>query len=476
MSDKARILVVEDDQDLADLLVDELSDEGYLVHHCLSTEAAVPTLGELKPHLVISDLRLPGSDGMDMLKQCRANSEQPSFLMITAYGTINQAVEALKAGANEFLTKPFSMDHLILTVRKLLKHQQIQTEVEQYRRLLASDQFQGLIGRSRAMQSLYHQIQQIGPADGPVLVLGESGTGKELVAKAIHGESQRAAGPFIAVNCAGIPAELIESEFFGHAAGAFTGARGSRPGLFNQAEGGTLLLDEIAEMPFGLQAKLLRVLQEGTVRRVGEDTETPVNVRIIAATHQDLEHCIQEGRFREDLYYRLETFALAIPPLRERRGDTQLLARHFLKTAIQTKEPAITGFTHEAEQALEHYPFPGNVRELQNAVERAIAFCDQPRIDRHHLPERIASHDASQAPPPLETMARPAAAASTPTPTPTPTNSDALPSLETVQRDYIHQVLAITEGNKRRAAAILGVTRRTLYRWLAKDDDEPDGS
>ncbi len=466
MSDQTRILIVEDDQDLADLLVDELSDEGFQVHHCLSTEAAVPTLHELKPHLVISDLRLPGSSGMDMLKQCRTGDTQPSFLMITAYGTINQAVEALKAGANEFLTKPFAMDHLILTVRKLLKHQQMQTEVEQYRRLLASDQFQGLIGRSRAMQSLYHQIQQIGPADGPVLVLGESGTGKELVAKAIHAESQRAEGPFIAVNCAGIPSELIESEFFGHAAGAFTGARGSRPGLFSQAEGGTLLLDEIAEMPFGLQAKLLRVLQEGTVRRVGEDTETPVNVRIIAATHQDLEHCIQDGRFREDLYYRLETFALAIPPLRERRGDTLLLARHFLKAAIQTKEPAITGFSPEAEQALEHYPYPGNVRELQNAVERAIAFCDQAQIDRHHLPARIADYEPGklEAPSPLQPQQV----------APGLTNTGTLPSLETVQRDYIHQVLSVTGGNKRQAASILGVTRRTLYRWLAKDDDPAD--
>lgn len=466
MTEPTRILIVEDDQDLADLLVEELSDEGYQVHHCLSTEAAVPTLPELQPHLVISDLRLPGSSGMDMLKQCRSGSAQPGFLMITAYGTINQAVEALKAGANEFLTKPFSMDHLILTVRKLLKHQQMQTEVEQYRRLLASDQFQGLIGRSRAMQSLYHQIQQIGPADGPVLVLGESGTGKELVAKAIHAESQRAGRPFIAVNCAGIPSELIESEFFGHAAGAFTGARGSRPGLFSQAEGGTLLLDEIAEMPFGLQAKLLRVLQEGTVRRVGEDVETPVNVRIIAATHQDLEHCIREGRFREDLYYRLETFALAIPPLRERRGDTLLLARHFLKAAVQTKEPAITGFTRDAEQALEHYPFPGNVRELQNAVERAIAFCDQPLIDRRHLPGRIAEHDASD-------VASSAASTSRRIPA-MHTDTGTLPSLEAVQRDYIHQVLSITAGNKRRAAAILGVTRRTLYRWLAKDEDYPE--
>ncbi|MEP4544612.1 MAG: sigma-54 dependent transcriptional regulator [Saccharospirillum sp.] len=466
MSDQTRILIVEDDQDLADLLVDELSDEGFQVHHCLSTEAAVPTLHELKPHLVISDLRLPGRSGMDMLKQCRTGDTQPSFLMITAYGTINQAVEALKAGANEFLTKPFAMDHLILTVRKLLQLQQMKTEVEQYRRLLASDQFQGLIGRSRAMQSLYHQIQQIGPADGPVLVLGESGTGKELVAKAIHAESQRAEGPFIAVNCAGIPSELIESEFFGHAAGAFTGARGSRPGLFIQAEGGTLLLDEIAEMPFGLQAKLLRVLQEGTVRRVGEDTETPVNVRIIAATHQDLEHCIQDGRFREDLYYRLETFALAIPPLRERRGDTLLLARHFLKAAIQTKEPAITGFTREAEQALEHYPYPGNVRELQNAVERAIAFCDQPQIDRHHLPARIADYEAGKQESPSQLQAQQVA--------PGLTDTGALPSLETVQRDYIHRVLSVTGGNKRQAAAILGVTRRTLYRWLAKDDDPAD--
>jgi DNA-binding NtrC family response regulator len=226
------------------------------------------------------------------------------------------------------------------------------------------------------------------------------------------------------------------------------------------------LLDEIAEMPFGLQAKLLRVLQEGTVRRVGEDTETKVNVRIIAATHQDLESCISEGRFREDLYYRLETFPLAIPPFRERHGDTLLLARHFLSAAEQTKETPIDGFTRDAEQALEAYPFPGNVRELQNAVERAIAFCDQSQIDRRHLPGRIANFVASQ--PDLPSLSRAAAKPDS------HKSIETLPSLDTVQRDYINEVMIMTHGNKRRAADILGVTRRTLYRWLARDEAPGD--
>lgn len=464
MTTRDRVLIAEDDNDLAELLAEELTDAGFDVCRCDSTEAAIPRLRELKPDLVVSDLRLPGADGMELLAHCRQCNWQPAFLVITAFGTISQAVEALKAGADEFLAKPLSMDHFLITVRKLLDNRLMRTEVNQYRRLLSADDFHGLFGQSRAMKTLSRQIQQIGPADGPVLVLGESGTGKELVAKAIHAESQRAAGPFVAVNCAGIPMELMESEFFGHAAGAFTGARTARSGLFSQARGGTLLLDEIAEMPLPLQAKLLRVLQEGTVRRVGEDTETPVDVRIIAATHQDLGRCITEGRFRQDLYYRLETFTLQVPPLRERGEDVLRLAEHFLRQSHQPKDPPIEGFTPEAEQLLYRYRFPGNVRELQNAVERGVAFCDQKRIDRHHLPPRM--HQASAEAKPLPSVANRLPLMAEP-------NDGSLPSLSEVQRHYVRHVMKQTGGNKRQAAMILGVTRRTLYRWLAEDEADP---
>lgn len=464
MTTRERVLIAEDDNDLAELLAEELTDAGFDVCRCDSTEAAIPRLHEFKPELVVSDLRLPGADGMELLAHCRQCNWQPAFLVITAFGTISQAVEALKAGADEFLAKPLSMDHLLITVRKLLDNRLVRSEVNQYRRLLSADNLHGLFGESRAMKTLGHQIQQIGPADGPVLVLGESGTGKELVAKAIHAESQRAAGPFVAVNCAGIPTELMESEFFGHAAGAFTGARTARSGLFSQANGGTLLLDEIAEMPIPLQAKLLRVLQEGTVRRVGEDTETPVDVRIIAATHQDLGQCITEGRFRQDLYYRLETFTLQVPPLRERGEDILRLAKHFLRQSHQPKDPPIEGFTPEAEQLLRHYQFPGNVRELQNAVERGVAFCDQKRIDRHHLPQRMLQ---------AATETKPLPSVSSRLPPVTGPSDGNLPSLSEVQQHYVRHVMEQTGGNKRQAAMILGVTRRTLYRWLAEDETDP---
>lgn len=461
MTDDTLILVVEDDQDLAELMQEELTDAGYRVLCEHSTEAALPVLLRERPELIVSDLRLPGADGRELLRHARQGDWQPAFLMITAYGTIDQAVEALKAGADEFLTKPLSMEHLLLTTEKLLKHRSLQREADQYRQLLSGNPVHGLHGNSAAMKRLLYDIQQIGPADGPVLILGESGTGKELVARALHAESPRANQPFIAVNCAGIPGELMESEFFGHVAGAFTGARGQRDGLFLQAQGGTLLLDEVAEMPTALQAKLLRVLQEGKVRRVGSETEMDVDVRILAATHQNLSDAIEAGRFREDLYYRLETFSIPIPALRERRDDILPLARHFLNQLKQSRQPPVSGFTRAAEKALSRYDFPGNVRELQNVIERAAVFCQGTRIDQSELPERFhpqpGCDDSTRRDGLDDWMAQQAL--------------EALPAASTLQRRYTHHVLERTGGNKQKTAAILGVTRRTLYRWLAEDSN-----
>lgn len=447
-----RIAVVEDDPALLELLQEELTSHGYQVAACDSAEALLAQLEDLTPDLVISDIRLPGIDGMALLQRLRQQPKPPALLLITAFGTVRQAVAALKQGADDFLTKPLDLEHLLLSVERLLAHKALQQEVQQYRRS-AQQGPGGMIGQSRAMRRLYQQTERIAKAQGAVLILGESGSGKELVARALHQQSERAAKPFIAVNCAGIPAELMESEFFGHAAGAYTGARNSRAGLFKQADGGTLLLDEIAEMPLLLQAKLLRVLQEGRMRPVGGDDEIAVDVRIIAATHQNLEQLVEASQFRADLFFRLETFTLNIPPLRERADDLELLAQHFL-AQLKQKQPAnVHSISSEALDCLYRYPFPGNVRELQNALERAYTFASSHEILPDDLPERIVNYQG--------TAAGPQQASDT-----------SWPSLQQVQHNYMRQVLQHTNGNKQQAAEMLGITRRTLYRWLEEQQPE----
>jgi two-component system response regulator HydG len=447
-----RIAVVEDDPALLELLQEELTSHGYQVAACDSAEALLAQLADLTPDLVISDIRLPGIDGMALLQRLRQQPKPPALLLITAFGTVRQAVAALKQGADDFLTKPLDLEHLLLSVERLLAHKALQQEVQQYRQ--SSQQGPGgMIGQSRAMRRLYQQTERIAKAQGAVLILGESGSGKELVAQALHQQSDRADQPFIAVNCAGIPAELMESEFFGHAAGAYTGARGSRAGLFKQADGGTLLLDEIAEMPLLLQAKLLRVLQEGRMRPVGGDEEIAVDVRIIAATHQNLEQLVEASQFRADLFFRLETFTLNIPPLRERADDLELLAQHFL-AQLKQKQPAnVHSISSDALDCLYRYPFPGNVRELQNALERAYTFAASSEITPDDLPERIVSYQGKQA---VEQQ----------------TSNTSWPSLQQVQHNYMRQVLQYTNGNKQQAAEMLGITRRTLYRWLEEQQAE----
>ena len=324
-----------------------------------------------------------------------------------------------------------------------------------------------LVGQSQPMLTLFEQLKIIAKAQGPVLITGETGTGKELVAQALHAESNRADQPFLAVNCAGIPQELLESEFFGHAAGAFTGANKARKGLFQEAQGGTLFLDEIGEMPLALQAKLLRALQDGSIRPVGVDTEEKVDVRILAATHRDLKQKVEAGEFREDLYYRLETFTLHLPPLKERGPDKVLLAEKLLTSLCHERGIEEKGLSPEAQQLLEQYSYPGNIRELQNLLERALAFCNDPQIQAWHLPERLQEQS------PVKQQATTSAIESE--------NTDlevkllegkTLPTLDELQQRYVHLVLDETGGNKRRTAALLGIGRRTLYRWL--DNEEKD--
>ncbi|RUO80928.1 sigma-54-dependent Fis family transcriptional regulator [Idiomarina tyrosinivorans] len=437
-----RIAVIEDDPDLRELLVETLEEQDYQVASFGSVEDY-----QLQPvDIVVSDVRLPGASGLSLIDALQQVKPQPSLLLITAFATVNQAVEALKQGADDFLTKPLDIEHLLIRVQRLVSNRRLQQEVKQYRS--AAEGPAGMIGQSRAMRNLYSQISQIAAADGPVLIQGESGTGKELVAKALHQQSARNSQRFVAVNCAGIPSELMESEFFGHKSGAFTGANDARRGLFMQANGGSLLLDEIAEMPMALQAKLLRVLQEGKIRAVGSDEEQLVDVRIFAATHQDLALAVSEGRFRQDLFYRLETFTLNVPPLRERGEDVERLAKHFIAQLEQQQQRGITELADDALDQLQHYPFPGNVRELQNAIERAYTFTSSGAITRAVLPERIINAQRQNL-----------------------SDNDEWPTLSQFQRDYIAQVLAHTDGNKKRAAEILGITRRTLYRWLEADQN-----
>ncbi|MCK8516928.1 sigma-54 dependent transcriptional regulator [Methylonatrum kenyense] len=454
-----QVLLVEDDPGLRQLLQDELEDAGLGVLAVDSAEAALAELPTFKPDMVVSDLRLPGMDGLALLEQLQELPARPGFLMITGFGTVAQAVEALKKGADEFLTKPLDLEHFMLAVSRLLETRRLRGEVQRFRELIDQEHFHGMIGRDTAMQTMFQQITQLASANGPVLVIGESGTGKELVARAIHDESDRADGPFQAVNCAGVPAELLESEFFGHEAGAFTGAVKARKGLFSQATGGTLFLDELGEMPMALQAKLLRVLQDGVIRPIGSNKEHKVDVRIVAATNRDLEELIKSGDFREDLFYRLETFTLRIPPLRERGEDLELLAVRLLQRYAMQMGREITGYSQEAMDVLRGYEFPGNVRELQNAVERAVTFCQSDTIGPEHLPTRIRG----QSRPPI----------------PVQRGTDGimdhlmegpmLPTLDTLEKRYIHFVLEQVKGNKRRAAAVLDVSRRTLYRKLDED-------
>jgi two-component system response regulator AtoC len=460
MAESEKILIVEDDVSFCALLVDEVEDAGYRVRSAHTVEEAHATLAEWPPDLVLCDLRLPGADGLTFLQLTRELALPPAFILITAFGTVPQAVEALKAGADDFLTKPLDLDHLRLRLARTLENRRLRREISRLHEQFGRGDFRGMVGRSEVMRVLFEQIRRVAQAAGPVLIIGESGTGKELVARAIHEESKRADKAFIAVNCAGVPEELLESEFFGHLAGAFTGAARTRKGLFAEAVGGTLFLDEIAEMPVNLQAKLLRVLQEGRMRPVGSDKEQPVNVRVVAATNRDLEQAVASGEFRTDLYYRLETFVLQMPALRERGKDRELLASRFIaQFAAQAGRLNLT-LSERALELIKRYSFPGNVRELQNAMERAVTFCTGNVIEREHLPARLRERSEGQSTV-EQTSGLPMLLLQ---------NAEQLVTLAELEERYIDYVLKRVDGNKRRAAALLGIGRRTLYRHLGEDD------
>lgn len=459
-----QVLLVEDDESLADLLVEELEEAGYAVRAVRTAEAALTAFEEERVDLVVTDLRLPEASGRDLLERVQEGHLPPSVIMITAFGSVPQAVEALRAGADDFLTKPLDLDHFRVAVDRALETRRLRRRVEEYDRILGRDHFHGLVGSSRPMTELFEMVRRVASGSGPVLITGESGTGKELVARALHAESERSDGPFLAVNCAGVPPDLLESEFFGHEKGAFTGAHERKDGLFVEADGGTLLLDEVGEMPIDLQAKLLRVLQEGRVRPVGSASEQSIDVRVLASTNRDLEQAVGEGAFREDLFYRLETFHLHVPPLRERGDDVDLLVAHFLKRFGERQDPPVTELSSEALDRLRFYRFPGNVRELENAIQRAATFCEGAKIEVEDLPPRIRRHTGSEA-----LSAAPLTAAGL-------LADGELPPLEELERRYIKLVLDRVDGNKRRAARILGISRRTLYRRLDREAGSDSGA
>ncbi len=448
MSDQ--ILVVEDDRELRDLLTDVLRDAGYRATSYASAGAALAGLAEGAPtDLVITDLMMPGMPGHELLAEVRRRAPELNVLVMTAFGSIDSAIELMKAGAFDYLTKPLSTDDLLLAVDRALAESRGRRHEAQRARLAETVVPPGFVGDSAPMRALYQLIGRAGRSMHPVLITGESGTGKELVARALHSRSNR--GAFVTVNCGALPENLLESELFGHERGAFTGAERRKDGLFQVADGGTLFLDEITELPLPLQPKLLRALEQSEIRAVGAVASQSVNVRLLAATNRNIEQEVEAGRFRDDLFWRLNVLQVEVPPLRARTEDIPLLAHHFL--ARGTGEGKIpesgtppTSFSPDALAALTFYPWPGNVRELRNAVYRAATLATRSQVTLADLPERIATGG--------QISERIAAAARQQL------------TVREMERLYILEVVRQVSGNKSKAAEILGLDRKTLYRKL----------
>ncbi|MES2641459.1 MAG: sigma-54 dependent transcriptional regulator [Myxococcota bacterium] len=447
---RARVLVVEDDRDMRDLLADALGRRGFVVMACASGVEALESLERADPDVVVTDIHMAGLDGLELCRRLTALRPAVPVIVITAFGSLETAIGGIRAGAWDFVTKPFEIETIAIAIDRAARHKALTEEVRRLREVVASStRFEGLLGASPAMLRLFDLLNRVADSDATALVTGESGTGKELVARALHRLSRRRTGPFVAVNCAAVPETLLESELFGHARGAFTDARAPRAGLFLQAHGGTLLLDEIGELPLSLQPKLLRAVQERSVRPVGGDREVPFDVRIVVATNRDLATAVEEGRFRQDLYYRFDVVHLEVPPLRARTGDALLLAQHFLEGFAARGGKRVTGIARPAAEKLLAYDWPGNVRELQNCMERAVALTRYEQVTLEDLPERVRGWRPSQivlgSDDPSE-----------------------LAPLEEIERRYILKVLGAVGGNKTEAARVLGLDRKTLYRKLER--------
>ena len=448
---KGRILVVDDERSMCELLEATLGQRGYEIVSCLSGRQALDVLGHEAIDTILTDLNMKGMSGIELCLEIGQTRPDLPVVVLTAFGSMETAVEAIRAGAYDFVTKPVETEVLELVIERALTHRRLSAEVHRLREAaLDSRSFAGLIGESAPMRRVFDLLPRIGRADVPILIVGETGTGKELVARALHDRSSRADGPFVALNCAAMPEALLESELFGHVRGAFTDAKRSKSGLFVDAAGGTLFLDEVGELALPLQPKLLRALQERRVRPVGGTAEVEVNCRILAATNRDLKDEITEGRFREDLFYRLNVIQLDLPPLRVRAGDILLLAQHFLERAARRSGRAVAGLSTPVARALLAHSWPGNVRELENCVERAVALTEHDRLILADLPEPIRR---------LRGL-------------PGEDSSVRLLPLELVERQHILGVLDAVDGNKSSAAQILGVDRKTLYRKLERYVEE----
>jgi len=442
-----RILVVDDDVDTADLLRDALRKRGFDAHAVYRGDTALARLREEPADVVVTDLQMPEMSGIELCEQLRVRDPETVAIVITGVGGLDAAIAACRAGVFDFLTKPVKVEILAVAVARGLEHRTLRREVRRLRTVAKPRTFGDMVGRSPALDETIAMIHRVADSDATVLVSGESGTGKELVARAIHSKSARADQPFIAVNCAAIPAPLLESELFGHLKGAFTDAQTARRGLFVQAAGGTVFLDEIAEMPLDMQVKLLRVLQERTVRPVGGDVEVPFQARIIAATNRDLDREVDEKRFRQDLYYRVNVVQIPVPPLRAREDDVLMLAQHFLERGAARNGKAVEGISPPAARLLKDYDWPGNVRELENCMERAVALCRLSEITVDDLPEKMQGQRSSL----VVSFDSPAE----------------MVTLPEMERRYIRYVLKTLSNNKTHAARALGIDRRSLYRRLA---------
>ena len=445
---RAHLLVVDDDPVTIDLLKEVLSKEGYEVSTALSGEEAIAQGTNHFFDIIITDVRMGEKDGVEVLRFFKKSAPDTTVIMITAFGSIETAIEAIREGAYDYISKPFKLDEIKLTIRRALEQRRLVQENKHYRReLLDKYQFKNVIGRTPQMFQVYKIIAKVADTKSTVLLCGERGTGKELIARSIHYNSPRNNRTFIPVDCASLVETLIESELFGHVRGAFTGASFAKRGLFEEAEGGTLFLDEVGNLNLSMQSKLLRFLQEHEIKRVGGTESIKVDVRIIAATNQPLEPLIKSGKFREDLFDRLNVVAITLPPLRERKEDIPFLANHFLQKYSEETHKNISHLSPEALEILIRYSWPGNVRELEHTIERAVIFSIHPMILPEDLPRKIFEETGG---PEVLIPEKPL-------------------SLRELEKRYVLKVLQETGGNKKKASEILGIDRVTLYRILEKE-------
>ncbi|MCX4246664.1 sigma-54 dependent transcriptional regulator [Paraliomyxa miuraensis] len=447
---QGRVLIVDDDDDLRDLLVVGLTAQSYEVVGCASAEQVLATMVDRRFDLVLADINLPGMNGIELCSRIIGDRPDQTVMVMTAFGSMKSAIEAMRAGAYDYITKPLDVDAVGLRIGRVVREVRIREEARRLRAVVeVKESFGRILGSSAAMQKVYDLLERVSDSEASVLVTGESGTGKELVARALHDRGPRRGGPFVAVNCSAVPENLLESELFGHAKGSFTDARSDRVGLFAQANGGTLFLDEVGEIPLLMQPKLLRALEERRVRPVGSNAEVPIDVRIVAATNRDLEAAVEEQRFREDLYFRINVIHVALPPLRSRGTDVLALAQHFLNRFALQAGKDVQGISPAAAQRLCDYEWPGNVRELRNCMERAVALTRYTDLAVEDLPERVVKYRRSHV----------VVASDDP--------SELVP-MEEVERRYILRVVEAVGGNKTVAAKILGFDRKTLYRKLER--------